>query len=296
MVLTTRCNVGCGMCKIWRSPKTEIELKDALRIVLDLESFGVDTIHLLGGEPLLYDCLFDLAAFIKSRNIRCTLITNGLLITRDNIKDIGKFFDYLSVSIDGSSQEVYARTRNGASFDKALGGLMLAKEFHIPCDIRYTIQRENLDDVNNAVNLAERLGIKILVGFVETRGIGNTENENYKKVDAQTLVRRISKIDSPFLLTRKRTFEIIAKRLSSRPVRFKCSSPYNYIFIFVTQDVYPCSVIDETMGNLKKNKISEIYSSEKFRQIRNSIRNGTNKICKSCTHGCEINASITGWR
>jgi MoaA/NifB/PqqE/SkfB family radical SAM enzyme len=74
---------------------------------MDLKSFGINTINLLGGEPLLYDKLFELAKIIKSKNIRCTLITNGLLIGQQNIADIKKFFDYVAVSIDGSSKEIY---------------------------------------------------------------------------------------------------------------------------------------------------------------------------------------------
>ena len=296
ILLTTRCNGRCGICKIWMLAPNEIEFKEALKTIIDLKSFGVDTINLLGGEPLLYERLFDLADFIKSQNIRCTLITNGLLIGPDNIKDIKKSFDYVSVSVDGSSKEVYEKIRNGASFDKALDGLILVKQSAIPCDMRYTIQNKNLDDISNAVSLAERLGINILLGFVENRGVGNARDEICKKVDAKKLIEQISRIKSPFLLTHKRTFEVIANRLSGKPTRFKCNSPYNYIFIFTTQDVYPCSVIDEKMGNLRENRISDIYFSTKFRQIRKSITKGNSEICKNCVHGCEINASIMGWR
>ena len=60
IILTTRCNVGCGMCKIWSLKETEIEFQEAKNIIKDLKSFGMDTINLLGGEPLLYDRIFEI--------------------------------------------------------------------------------------------------------------------------------------------------------------------------------------------------------------------------------------------
>ena len=292
IVLTTKCNGKCGMCRIWKLESAEIEFNQAVKIIMDLKSFGINTINLLGGEPLLYDKLFELAKIIKSKNIRCTLITNGLLIGQQNIADIKKFFDYVAVSIDGSSKEIYERIRNGASFEKALGALTLIKQYAIPCDMRYTMQSGNVNDVNNAVNLAESLGVNILFGFAENRGVGNAQGGICKRVEAQELIGWVSRIDSPMFLNKKRTFEIIASRLEGRQAHFKCRSPYNYIFIFATCDVYPCSVIDEKMGNLRENKIKDIFFSRQFVRMRRSIKNGKNEVCKTCTHGCEIDASI----
>jgi MoaA/NifB/PqqE/SkfB family radical SAM enzyme len=122
--------------------------------------------------------------------------------------------------------------------------------------------------------------------------VGNAQGGICKRVEAQELIGRVSRIDSPMFLNKKRTFEIIASRLEGRQAHFKCRSPYNYIFIFATCDVYPCSVIDEKMGNLRENKIKDIFFSRQFVRMRRSIKNGKNEVCKTCTHGCEIDASI----
>lgn len=292
IVITTKCNARCSICKIWAQTPVEIELSEVKRIVLDLKSFGINTINLLGGEALLYKSLFDLAAFIKNEKLKCTLITNGVLINDKNISDIKTHFDYVAVSIDGSAREVYENTRPGLSFEKVVNSIKLLKQHNVIHDIRYTIQSKNISDIPGIIEFAKTCGTKVLFGFAESRGIGNSEIEDFNDIKASQLLAYSNILKSPVVINKSKTFEIIAKRLAGGTVPFRCRSPYNYIFIYASQDVYPCSVIDDSMGNLKNSTIKEIFYSEKFKKTRANIKKSKLTICKSCLHGCEIDASL----
>jgi hypothetical protein len=78
------CNIRCSNCynidkehvKRWPEIKKEI---DALSVKRNLQALTI-----LGGEPTLHPDLLNIVAYIKSRNIRCQVLTNGLVFLSDS--------------------------------------------------------------------------------------------------------------------------------------------------------------------------------------------------------------------
>ena len=62
--------------------KTLAEIKG--EIELALKKRNLDTITLLGGEPTLHPHLPDVVAFVKSRNVKCQILTNGVVFLQDD--------------------------------------------------------------------------------------------------------------------------------------------------------------------------------------------------------------------
>ncbi len=106
----SRCNCRCAMCDIWKTGEhREIPVSFVEHHIEAFAKFGVEWVVLSGGEPLMHSALFRICDIVRSRGIRVTVLTSGLLISR-YASDIARHVDDVIVSIDGPP-EVHDRIR-----------------------------------------------------------------------------------------------------------------------------------------------------------------------------------------
>ncbi len=167
--LTARCNLRCVHCyaDADNSGTTksdsgtrfrELSTEEVKRLIDELVEIRTPVLLFSGGEPLLRRDIFELASYASKKGIRCSLSTNGTLITEDVADKLKKAgFDYVGVSIDGleKTNDIF-RGRDGA-FKEALDGLMNAKDAGLLTGIRFTVTKYNLKDIRRVIDiLAER--------------------------------------------------------------------------------------------------------------------------------------------
>ena len=71
------------MCDIWKADRAaEISVEEIDRHLDDMASLHVEWVVFSGGEPLMHSDLFRLADRLRSRGLRTTLLTTGLLLER----------------------------------------------------------------------------------------------------------------------------------------------------------------------------------------------------------------------
>ena len=75
--ITNKCNENCKFC--YRKICNDNTLNQNKKIFDNLSQIKVDKITFSGGEPLLYENLFELVDYIKLKqpNIKLSLTTNG---------------------------------------------------------------------------------------------------------------------------------------------------------------------------------------------------------------------------
>ena len=113
-----------------------------------------------GGEPLLREDLFGLAAYAKSLGLRPVLSTNGTLITpemAEKLREAG--FQYVGVSLDGL-EEIHDkfRGRQGA-FAEAIQGLRNAAAAGLKTGVRFTVNADNVADLPAVIDYVAEAGI-----------------------------------------------------------------------------------------------------------------------------------------
>jgi hypothetical protein len=96
-----RCNLDCAYCNEYDKVSAPVPLDSMLRRVDKLADLGCSIITLSGGEPTLHPDLDAIIARIRQRGAISTLITNGLLLTRERVRRLNRAgLDYLQISID----------------------------------------------------------------------------------------------------------------------------------------------------------------------------------------------------
>jgi MoaA/NifB/PqqE/SkfB family radical SAM enzyme len=129
--LTRRCNLRCRMCFYYGGEARDAHGLDELssleiisRVVNRLEGADYD---LTGGEPLVRDDLPEILSAIRDRGARCSLTTNGTLMTAELARRaVGEeLLAGAHFSLHGlkDTHEEITRVRN--SFDRTLKGIQL---------------------------------------------------------------------------------------------------------------------------------------------------------------------------
>ena len=125
----------------------------------DIAKLGQVVVILTGGEPLLRDDIFELAAYGAGLGHRMVMAVNGTLLTpaiARQLKDSG--IQRLSVSIDGASAVSHDRLRKvPGAFEGALKGIQILREAGLPFQINTTIIAANRAELPAIYELAQKL-------------------------------------------------------------------------------------------------------------------------------------------
>jgi Fe-coproporphyrin III synthase len=158
--LTGRCNLHCAYCFYAQEMKslTDLPLDEWVSFFRELRDLAVRDVSLSGGEVFLRPDLWELIDELTDCRLRYSLLTNGTLVTEDTLLqfEAGKRRQRLSsiqVSIDGSRPDVHDKSRGQGSFEKAIRGLRLLKDAGFPVTARVTVNRHNVDDLDNIARL-----------------------------------------------------------------------------------------------------------------------------------------------
>lgn len=183
---TRRCNLNCIHCYASadiHGLAGQMNTGEGKAFIRDIADFGVPVLLFSGGEPLLRDDIFDLAAFAVEQGIRPVLSTNGTLITESiasRIKAIG--FGEVGISLDGVGEKNDLFRGQDGAYEAALQGIRRCIDAGQKVSLRFTITRSNYEEIPNIFNLAEREGIP-RVCFYHLAYTGRAEDMKKEDLD-----------------------------------------------------------------------------------------------------------------
>ncbi|MEW6139522.1 MAG: SDR family NAD(P)-dependent oxidoreductase [Thermodesulfobacteriota bacterium] len=162
------CNLRCIMC-----PWIEFRAQAPHRGLMPQEVWDAIRPHLSqvrtvdftgGGEPLLQPRLAEWMAEAKSEGCETGILTNGLLLNKEMAeKLLSAGMDWLCVSIDAATQDLYEKIRRGSNFDTVCSNLARIGEMRsgkLPKTmINFVIMHMNAHQVEDMVRLAATLGV-----------------------------------------------------------------------------------------------------------------------------------------
>jgi len=119
------CNAECIMCPYQKmTRKKEIRPMDLFKKIVDnCVSYGVKNFNLnFYNEPFLDPFIFERIKYLKSKNARVQLFSNGSVINVEKILESG--LDEIIFSIDGIKKETYELIRKGLNFEKVVNNVL----------------------------------------------------------------------------------------------------------------------------------------------------------------------------
>jgi SynChlorMet cassette radical SAM/SPASM protein ScmE len=163
--ITSSCNLRCDYCSHFSGPgdvEKDLPLEEWLRFFSELRRAAVMSVTLSGGEPFHRPDLREIIQGIVANRMRFSILSNGTLIERDMavfLVSTGRC-DHVQISIDGAIDITHDSFRGKGNFMKAIRGIEILRQFHVPTAVRVTIHRKNVCELEAIARLLlEEIGL-----------------------------------------------------------------------------------------------------------------------------------------
>ncbi|MBI4320990.1 MAG: radical SAM protein [Chloroflexi bacterium] len=280
LAVNYRCNARCTMCHIWEA-QTSQQLPPWMFAALPST---LRTINVSGGEPYLREDLPDVVRAIRTGcpGAQITISTNGILTERveSMTRNILRFDPgiALGVSIDGIGEKHDEVRGVRGAFGRAVDTLKRLKALGID-DLRiaFTASAANLTHFFEVYQLARRLDVQFTCAVAHNSS-HYFRTEGNSGLDRKVLRSQIEKVAACELktLSPKRWARayfasgLCAYMAGRRPL--PCEAGGAFFFLSPNGDVYPCNVLEVTMGNLYETpSFGSLWSSQRAEAARKAV-------------------------
>jgi MoaA/NifB/PqqE/SkfB family radical SAM enzyme len=171
--VTNRCNLHCLGCysdNDSRNIDSDLEFKDMIKVLNELERVGIKNLVISGGEPLLRKDIVDLMKYAKEKCEieRLTLITNGTVGNMTLFSRLSQYLDNISVSLDTFDSKCKAFLRDEGIFDNIIKNIYHMKNAGLNVAILPTIHHKNVSYISRYNDLADKLDVGISFSIFTT--------------------------------------------------------------------------------------------------------------------------------
>lgn len=302
LAVTTRCNLGCAMCRSTASRRAEGELSAAelARLARVLRAMGVDALVLSGGEPLLRSDLEEVVRALAGAGLSVRMQTNGLLLDPDRAAALRRAgLEAVTISLHGLDPTTHeAVSGRPGSWEAALCGLAAAAEaFDAPGalnGVNVVVCAPNLDQVPGIVRLATRLGFFaslipvhehagpadrfVVRGLLSGLGFAPADEPRLRAVYAE--VARLKRAGAD-VYNSHRFLRESAAFLATGRIAWRCASPDLYISVSADGRLLPCVDLPDGPAMLADGFLAT-WRDPAFRAgIRTRVA-----ACRGCMYAC----------
>jgi len=301
--ITRTCNLRCVHCysdsNAARYPG-ELTWKEMETVVADLAEYGVPSLLLSGGEPMIHSRFFDLVDKASQAGLKLTISTNGTLITEEKAALLkAAEVAYVGISLDGIGRIHDEFRRKEGAFDAAVRGFKNCHAVGQKTGLRLTLTRHNVENIDRILDFIEEQEIQRVcfyhlvpagrgselqvLGADEARGAIDTLIARVEQWHSQGIARELLTVTQPadgaYLLVRMERENhpnlAEARRLLAWNGGGANSSGRGIANIDTQGNVHPDQFWQSvTLGNVKRMPFSEIWegANPESAAMLNSIR------------------------
>lgn len=285
---TTSCNLRCPQCPSGLRSFTRdtgmLDQETNQRIIDELSPQLSYITYYFQGEPYLNPEFLDMVKYASSKNIYTTTSSNAHYFTPENCrKTIESGLGTLIISLDGITQESYAKYRIGGNLHKVLEGtrnMMTAKKqsganhpYVIWQFIVFSHNEQELDDLKKLAAEYEVDELKIKTAQIYDFEKGHELMPSDEKYSRYVLDKN-------------------GYRLRHNLMNHCWRMWQGCVFTW-DGDAVPCCFDKDAkhkMGNILQQKFSEIWKNNEYQAFRANLSMNRQKIdiCTNCTEGTSV--------
>lgn len=271
--VTNVCNLKCTTCYSHQDDrhKKYMDFSVFKKIIDEIPEKNTKTISLYNyWEPLMHKQIWEFIKYAKLNWIKnIKIATNGTFLTANkSVELINAWLDYLSISVDWTTQEIYEKFRVWWNLNQIIKNIQILvklkeKLWYWPIvELQFIIMSHNENQVENIKLLAEKLWVDVL---------------RYKTV----------------LIKEKQWSHLIPK--NNNYTRYKevtktisCNKPNTWIVINVDGKIIPCCYITDkyidihSLWNINDNNLEELYNSNKSQKFVNDVFRNKQNVAYCC--------------
>ena len=262
IAVTAKCNLNCVHCYVAEQDEPELTTQEIKSVLSQLANLGCLFLTITGGELFTRKDIFEILEYAKENKFCVTLLTNGTLIEKDDIK----FLKYLQIkaigiSLYGNDAESHDRiTRKKGSFIKIMRTIEELCKEKFNFYVKYILMDCNWQGFRGIATTFQKKGIRLMCS-------GNiTPKEDGKKDPLRMRLKRgnlhrfyMANLD---FAKRSEFKDLIAysKHRSLSSKGYICKAGRAAVFINAYGEVKPCVVFPSlNLGNIRKDTLKNIW-------------------------------------
>ncbi|RJR41818.1 MAG: radical SAM protein [Desulfobacteraceae bacterium] len=291
--ITHRCNSRCKSCFFWRRKAMgELSVQQWQEVLRDIKRIGGRRVAFGGGEPTLYEGIFDLIRFAKRLGLNVSLGTNGLRLAEFHGEVSKSGLDVIEISLDGPP-EIHNENRGiHDAFERTMEGVarLVAHRQRPTVQFNFTPNRINYLHLGEMAKIAASSHAEILSIepahllnkqlhltpdlFVPLQDIDEFERQMNKVIEAY------SSLLSPPLSYYRMIPDFLRDPLEARfSKRFRCISGFWLLVLEPLGNVYGCPAKERKIGNVQDTPLGRIWRSMPHLNDIARVRKGNHKGC-----------------
>ena len=288
--VTTRCNGSCSHCfaRSGISRRFSLPVDLVKEIIVEGRDVGYRHLHITGGEPLLWESLFEVLDYGFGLGYETIFMnTNGTLLTKETSKRLADYGgSSISVSLDGP-EDLHDRIRGKGSYMKAMRGIENALTGGNDLTVFTTVTKSLLPQLPHFVdNLYDRfptIDCLILIQLIHiTDGAFALREELLEPEDFIRLVRMVALLNIGGLRTivKKNPLANIVSKLIDMPWVPRVPPLYRDGCMFVMANRCMAVVHSSriSLGRYRPGMIREVLASDRYRKTVAPDQT----VCPSC--------------
>ena len=299
--LTNRCNLSCIHCAFSSHSHAheEIDFGRLCSFIDEAKDFGVQDLHLTGGEPTLFKKLPGVMKIIAEKNIESRLITNGHILSLDKLKaykDLG--LQSIMFSIDGLEETHNIIRGSNVSFKRCIKSVEFAKDLNMKTRVNAVISKRNKDELLELIMFMKKLDVDVFSFFLysptgrlvqEQLNFIMEPSEWRELIDSTRELINSEAIVKPEIVFEKGyLWEDEEMDFSQYQGRgggcFYLNEIIDYLILLANGDLYPCALLTDKnvrYGNIYERSLRDILVNPENRDVYESFRNQTDH-CDNC--------------
>lgn len=291
------CNLRCVLCPTGCNnseyPQSIMSYSD-FQVIIDKLPFTEQVLLFSKGEPFLNPAILQMIRYAKEKG-KCVYIETNFSIKRETsffIDLVNSDLDYLTISLDGASQETYSKYRVGGDFELVMNNLKKIVEIRnrlnkkTPAVIwKFIVNRDNESEITQAKKMAQDAGVEFEIAHIK---LGDESADMYHKDDIKTRMQRWLPLNKQYV------HDIYSGEMRTPLYDNYCRQLFTTLTINPDGGVFPCCWLinrQNIFGNLLNESFDEVWNNEMFQYSRSLFwprlkqPKKVNVICSKCkTH------------
>lgn len=314
IIVSRGCHYECKMCNYWKEDRKntpQLTYEEIIRVADDLRRITDDemVVHLIGGESMLFPKFVEVVQYVRSKGFRCSVSTNGSLITRSMAKRlIDADMTGIFISLDSLEEEKhdFLRGTKGA-YRRVMNAIDNLYEYKTQAKsklcigITITMMQYNLNDVLPVIDWANENPriTDVFINAVMQPFYNEDHSKDWHKKKQYEMIwpqdaEQVNYVMEQLKERKKRGWKISNPAPQLHVVKQYFSTPWQYVknlgikcprgdlAIEVDQcgDINMCFYDEEPLGNIRKISLYDAWYSEKMLKKRFFIN--------TCTKDCDL--------
>ena len=300
-----------GGCETTRRPQDgdysngELTTDEWKRVIREAAALGVLQIGFSGGEPLARRDLAELVRAAREANLYTNLITSGIGLGDDRVRDLRDAgLDSVQLSFQSDQPDLSDEIAGAHAHRRKLDVASKIRAAEIPLSLNFVIHRRNIDRLSQMIELAESLEAeRVELANVQFYGWAFLNRAALLPTyDQVARAREVAIAAKARLAGRMEIFYVLPDYYESRPKPCLNGWGQRYLTVNPIGDVLPCptassAIPDLRFENVRARDLDWIWrESESFTRFR-----GTEWMpepCRSCPQreidfgGCRCQAAL----